>query len=89
MVSQISPRLCGRMLAIPTAMPPEPLTSSCGNFAGRTVGSLAIVVVAPKVDRVLVQVAQQVRSERSQPALGVRTVAAESPSMTRSCLARR
>ena len=36
----ISPRLCGGMLvAIPTAMPDEPLTSRFGNRDGRTVGS--------------------------------------------------
>ena len=35
-----SPRLCGGMLvAMPTAMPPAPLTKRFGNFAGRTVGS--------------------------------------------------
>ena len=36
-----SPRLWGGMLvAMPTAMPPAPLTSRFGNRAGRTVGSL-------------------------------------------------
>ena len=35
-----SPRLCGGMLvAMPTAMPPAPLTSRFGKRAGRTVGS--------------------------------------------------
>ena len=35
-----SPRLCGGMLvAMPTAMPPAPLTSRLGKPAGRTVGS--------------------------------------------------
>ncbi len=35
-----SERLCGGMfVAMPTAMPPEPLTSRFGNFAGNTVGS--------------------------------------------------
>ena len=38
--SMISPRLCGGMLvAMPTAMPPAPLTSRFGKRAGRTVGS--------------------------------------------------
>ena len=39
--SQTSPRLCGGMLvAMPTAIPPEPFTSRFGNFDGRTRGSL-------------------------------------------------
>ena len=44
-----SPRLCGGMLvAMPTAMPPAPLTSRFGNFAGRTDGSFSgAVVVRP------------------------------------------
>ena len=38
--STTSERLCGGMLvAMPTAMPEEPLTSRFGNFAGSTVGS--------------------------------------------------
>ena len=38
--STISDRLWGGMLvAIPTAMPEEPLTSRFGTFVGRTVGS--------------------------------------------------
>ena len=38
--SMVSPRLCGGMLvAMPTAMPLEPLTSKLGKRAGRTVGS--------------------------------------------------
>ncbi len=38
--SMTSPRLCGGMfVAMPTAMPPEPLTSRFGNFAGSTDGS--------------------------------------------------
>ena len=38
--SMTSERLCGGMLvAMPTAMPDEPLTSRFGNFAGSTVGS--------------------------------------------------
>ena len=38
--SMISPRLCGGMfVAMPTAMPPEPLTRRFGTRAGRTVGS--------------------------------------------------
>jgi hypothetical protein len=38
--SMISFRLCGGIfVAMPTAIPPDPFTSSCGNFAGRTLGS--------------------------------------------------
>ena len=35
-----SPRLCGGMfVAMPTAMPPAPLTRRFGYFAGSTLGS--------------------------------------------------
>ena len=38
--SHTSVRLCGGMLvAMPTAMPVQPLISSCGIFAGSTIGS--------------------------------------------------
>ena len=38
--SIVSPRLCGGMfVAMPTAMPFEPLTSRFGKRAGRTFGS--------------------------------------------------
>ena len=38
--SMVSPRLCGGMfVAMPTAIPAEPLTSRLGNRDGRTVGS--------------------------------------------------
>ena len=41
--SMTSPRLCGGMLvAIPTAMPPPPLTSRFGNRAGSTTGSTVL-----------------------------------------------
>jgi hypothetical protein len=41
--SMTSPRLCGGMLvAMPTAMPPAPLTSRFGKRAGRTVGSCSL-----------------------------------------------
>ena len=40
--SMTSHMLCGGMfVAMPTAMPDVPLTSSCGNFAGSTVGSFS------------------------------------------------
>ena len=39
-----SPRLCGGMfVAMPTAMPAEPLTRMFGNWAGRTVGSSRVL----------------------------------------------
>ncbi|MGY4469650.1 hypothetical protein ACVWWK_005359 [Bradyrhizobium sp. LB9.1b] len=42
--SMTSPRLCGGMLvAMPTAMPPAPLTSKFGNLAGRTDGSVSLL----------------------------------------------
>ena len=38
-----SPKLCGGILvAIPTAIPPAPLTSKFGNWAGKTVGSFSV-----------------------------------------------
>ena len=41
--SMISPKLCGGMLvAIPTAIPPAPLTSKLGYCAGKTVGSFSV-----------------------------------------------
>ena len=41
--STTSPRLWGGILvAIPTAIPDEPLTSRLGNLAGRTVGSSSL-----------------------------------------------
>ena len=69
----ISPRLCGGMLvAMPTAMPPAPLTSRFGNCAGRTIGSCgALVVVRPEVDRVLVDVGEQRVGGPGEAGLGV------------------
>ena len=41
--SMTSPMLCGGMLvAMPTAMPDDPLTSRFGNFAGNTDGSRSV-----------------------------------------------
>ena len=41
--SMTSPRLCGGMfVAMPTAMPEEPLTSRFGYFAGSTAGSRSV-----------------------------------------------
>ena len=62
--SMTSPRLCGGMLvAMPTAMPPAPLTRRFGNFAGRTDGSLVgVVVVRLEIDGILVDVVEQIAS---------------------------
>ena len=79
-----SPRLCGGMLvAMPTAMPPAPLTSRFGKFAGRTDRLLlAAVVVRLEVDRVLVEVVEQrtwatLREPRLGVALGRRRIAVD------------
>ncbi|ANS05416.1 hypothetical protein [uncultured Mediterranean phage] len=41
--SIISPKLCGGILvAIPTAIPPAPLTKRLGNCDGKTVGSFSL-----------------------------------------------
>ena len=41
--SMISPKLCGGILvAIPTAIPPAPLTSILGYWEGRTSGSFSV-----------------------------------------------
>ena len=72
MASMTSPRLCGGMLvAMPTAMPCEPLTSRFGNRAGRTTGCLVAVVVGDEVDGLFVDAVQQRQGERGEPALGV------------------
>ena len=71
--SATSTRLCGGMLvAMPTAMPAEPLTSRLGKRAGRTDRLLgAAVVVGLEVDGVLVDVADHLQGQRRHPALGV------------------
>ena len=71
--SMISPRLCGGMLvAMPTAMPPAPLTSRFGYCAGQDGGLVAaLVVVRPEVDRVLVDVGQQRVGDLGEPGFGV------------------
>ena len=56
-------------VAIPTAMPVEPLTSRFGKRAGSTSGSRSrAVVVRDEVDRVLVDVAQELVGDRGEPA---------------------
>ena len=68
----VSPRLCGGMLvAMPTAMPLEPLTSRFGKRAGRTCGSCKLVVVGLEVDGLLVEVAQQLHGGFVETSLGV------------------
>ena len=59
--STTSFRLCGGMLvAMPTAMPDEPLISRLGIRAGSTSGSMfRTIVVGPEIDRFLVEVGEQ------------------------------
>ena len=73
MPSITSPRLCGGMfVAMPTAMPVPPLTSRFGNAAGKTVGSVArLVVVRDEIDRVLVHVGHERGAEMRHARLGV------------------
>ena len=69
----VSVRLCGGMLvAMPTAMPDEPLTSRFGNF-GRQHRRLPLlaVVVRDEVDRFLVDVGGQLVGDALEPAFGV------------------
>ena len=68
-----SPRLCGGMLvAMPTAMPPAPLTRRLGK-ARRQHHRLAlgIVVVGLEIDGVLVEILDQRAGDALQPHLGV------------------
>ena len=87
-----SPRLCGGMLvAMPTAMPPAPLTRRFGNFAGRTDGSRSrAVVVGLEIDGVLVDIVEQ-RLARSWSG-GLRCIAwppADRRRPSRNCPGRR
>ena len=60
------------LVAIPTAIPEEPLTSRFGNRAGRTSGScVRLVVVGAEVDGVGVDVAQHLGREAGEAGLGV------------------
>ena len=68
-----SVRLCGGMLvAMPTAMPPLPLTMRLGMRAGRTVGSSGgLVVVGGEVDGVGVDVGEHLAGDAGEAGLGV------------------
>jgi hypothetical protein len=64
--SMTSPRLCGGMLvAMPTAMPPAPLTNRFGNFAGEPTAPARIVIVGLEVDGVLVDIAENFQRRSS------------------------
>ena len=71
--SMTSRRLCGGMfVAMPTAMPPPPLTSRFGKRAGSTSGSLVLTVVRlAEVDGLLVDLAEQFHRELREARFGV------------------
>ncbi len=71
--SMTSPRLCGGMfVAMPTAMPPAPLTEQVGELRRQHRRlQQAVVVVRLEVDRVLVEVVEQVLRDLREPRLGV------------------
>ena len=74
MTASITSRmLCGGMfVAMPTAMPAEPLTSRFGKRRGqdrRLLGGL--VVVRDEVDGLLVEIRHHLVAERLEPRLGV------------------
>ena len=71
--SMTSPRLCGGMfVAMPTAMPEEPLTSRFGIRVGSTDGSRSrLVVVRDEVDGLLVDVGEQLLRDPRHPHFGV------------------
>ena len=66
--STTSPRLWGGMLvAMPTAMPEEPLMSRFGTLVGRTIGSWSdSSKFGVKFDRVLVDVGQELVGDLGQ-----------------------
>ncbi len=68
-----SPMLCGgTLVAMPTAMPWDPLTRRLGNRPGSTTGSCdGAVVVGHQVDGLFVDVGHELQRQRSQPAFGV------------------
>src|SRR4029079_6736696 len=78
-----SPRLCGGILvAIPTAMPPAPLTSRLGNFAGKNTGPLsrhaqhcailpAPVIVRLQIDGLVPEIVERGHGGPREPHLGI------------------
>ena len=62
--SHSSATLCGGIeVAMPTAMPCEPLASRFGNAAGSTTGSSSLaVIVGAEIDRVFVDAFEQRRA---------------------------
>ena len=66
-------RLCGGMfVAMPTAMPDEPLTSRFGNAGRKNLRLRQVVVeVRREVDRVLVDVREQLGRDPHEPRFGV------------------
>ena len=75
--------LCGGIaVAMPTAMPCEPLASRFGNAPGSTTGSLfGAVVGRAEIDRVLVDAVDQEARDLGQPRLGVAHGGGLSPSI--------
>ena len=87
-----SPRLCGGMfVAMPTAMPPAPFTSRFGKRARQHDRLLLVPVeVGPEVDRLGLDVAQQLHRDRREPGLGVpHTRPPDRRRPNRSCRGRR
>ena len=59
-------------VAMPTAMPVDPLMSRLGNRDGITAGLPALArVIVDKVDRILVDAVEQVHRKRGEACLGV------------------
>ena len=71
--STISFRLCGGILvAMPTAMPVEPLTRRLGMRVGRTTGSLlAFIEVRNEIDRFLFDVREHFLGDFREARLGI------------------
>ena len=68
-----SPRLCGGMLvAMPTAMPPAPLTSRFGNLRRQDHRLLlAAVVVRLEIDGLVLEIVEQRHGRTREPHLGI------------------
>ena len=90
--SMISVRLCGGILvAMPTAMPDEPLISRFGHARRQHFRLLlAIVVIGPEIDGLFVDVLEQRGGDAGEPRLGVpRRPPADRHRPSRSCPGRR